>query len=378
MALNALRPFLLYGLICIFFSATELHSAIRLIPFVNKEKKGKMPIEEQDAQAEIIMSKASALQDKNRNRSARRSYKKIWIKYPDSSQAPYALLETGKILADKGSWKKAYPTYQKIISLYPDYPEFNEVIEKQFEIATMLEEGSGPRFLFLFRVRNYQGAIGGYELVVRNAPYHKLAPEALMNIALMHERKKSTYRAIDSLDRLINYYPDNKLASDAYLKLADIFSSEVKGPAYDQGPTREAISYYEDFLILFSDSSKVSTGEQGLEKMNEVYARSKYQRGLFYYKYRKNYRAAKVFFNEAITVSPGSSSAIKAREYLDKIDSLTLANAEQKVEQTDTGKSRRFPVFRSKKKQERPTIKTELLKKEEPAENNSGNEENKD
>ena len=222
----------------------------------------------------------------------------------------------------------------------------------------------------IFKIKNYPGAIGGFELVVRNAPYHELAPQALMNVALMHQDKKHKYQATYALDRLIDNYPYDELAPDSYLKIAEIFSSHVKGPAYDQGPTREAINYYKDFLILFPDSPDVGIGEKGLDKMNEVYAKSKLQRGYFYYKYRKNYRAANVFLNEAITVSPGSSSAKKAREYLDKIESLSLKE--------ESGESKRRPLlgFKPKKKLERPMIQTELLTKEHSAENPGVEEKN--
>ncbi len=368
--MNTLRKFLLCGLLCAFIFSAELQGAFRLNPFASRDKRERMPIEEQDAHAAQIMAKARAAQAKHRNRSAKRLHKKIWKKYPESSQAPIALLETGKILADKGSWKKAYPIYQKIISQYPDYPEFNEVIQKQYEIATALMDGSGPRFLYLFKIRNYPGAIGGFELVVRNAPYHELAPPSLMNVALMHQDKKHKFQATYALDRLIDNYPNDELAPDSYLKLAEIFSSDVKGPAYDQGPTREAINYYKDFLILFPDSQNVGVGEQGLKIMNEVYAKSKLQRGYFYYKHRKNYQAANVFFNEAITVSPGSSSAQKAREYLDKIESISPEELVQKSTR------RRRPVFKPKKKLERPTIQTELLIKEQSAENPGEEEKN--
>ena len=111
--MNTLRKYLLCGLFCAFIFSAELQGGLN--PFASKQKKERMPIEEQDAHAAKIMIKARAAQDKNRNRSAKRLYKKIWKKYPESAQAPIALLESGNILADRGSWKKSYPIYQKII-----------------------------------------------------------------------------------------------------------------------------------------------------------------------------------------------------------------------------------------------------------------------
>ncbi|MCD8483939.1 MAG: hypothetical protein LR015_15605 [Verrucomicrobia bacterium] len=40
----------------------------------------------------------------------------------------------------------------------------------------------------------------------------------------------------------------------------------------------------------------------------------------FYFRHRSNFRAAEVFFNEAITISPNSPSAMRARAYLARIE----------------------------------------------------------
>ena len=45
------------------------------------------------------------------------------------------------------------------------------------------------------------------------------------------------------------------LAPDAYYNMAQTYSNLVNGAEYDQGSTRQAISYYEDFLILFPQNS---------------------------------------------------------------------------------------------------------------------------
>jgi outer membrane protein assembly factor BamD len=44
--------------------------------------------------------------------------------------------------------------------------------------------------------------------------------------------------------------------------------------------------------------------------------------GDFYYKHRSNYKAAKVFYNEAITIYPESPVAERARRLLARIEQL--------------------------------------------------------
>ena len=141
-----------------------------------------------------------------------------------------------------------------------------------------------------------------------------------MNVALLSEKTGDTENAIDALDRLINYYPQSTLAPNAYFNLAQIYADLVKGYAYDQGSTRRAISYYEDFLILFPSSIYAGEVQANLKKMENLLAKSRLDLGDFYYYYRSNTTAALVFYNEAITTAPDSDSAKEARLRIEDIE----------------------------------------------------------
>ena len=56
--------------------------------------------------------------------------------------------------------------------------------------------------------------------------------------------------------------------------------------------------------------------------MEEVYARSKLVIGEYYFKYRRWYTAAEIFFNEAITTAPDSPAADSARKYIARIEQI--------------------------------------------------------
>jgi hypothetical protein len=52
--------------------------------------------------------------------------------------------------------------------------------------------------------------------------------------------------------------------------MAQTYSNLVKGAEYDQGSTRQAISYYEDFLILFPQSQYLGEVESNLDSMEDL------------------------------------------------------------------------------------------------------------
>jgi outer membrane protein assembly factor BamD len=253
--------------------------------------------------------------------SANRTFKKIIKNYPTAEATGDARFLHAQILMGKGRWVKGFDQLQEIIAKHPKYENFDRVIGAQFDCATALMEGARGRILWIIPgFKQYGEAIQQFEQIVRNAPYSDYAPLALMNIAIISEQEEKPEEAIDALDRLINYYPQSMLAPDAYYNMAETYANLVKGAQYDQGSTRQAISYYEDFLILFPQSNYLGEVESNLDAMEDLLARSRLNLGDFYYNYRSNNTAALVFYNETITIAPDSEAAEEARQRIADIE----------------------------------------------------------
>jgi outer membrane protein assembly factor BamD len=276
---------------------------------------------DQATAADLVTEGKTALESGNIGRADRR-FKKVIKRYSTTSAAGEARYLRAKILMTRGKWKKAFETLQEIVELNPNFEQFNQVISAQFDCATALMEGARGRILWIIPgFRQLSEAIRQFEAVVRNAPYSDYAPLALMNIALVAEQQEDPDIAIDALDRLINYYPQSMLAPDAYFNMAETYARLVKGPEYDQGATRQAISYYEDFLILFSESNFVGSVEANLASMQNLLAESRLKLGDFFYYYRSNNTAALTFYNETITIAPESEAADEARARIEDVES---------------------------------------------------------
>jgi len=282
-----------------------------------------------DASPQVQSEKARPFYDRavkadkaGKDSRAARLYKKVFKKYPAANTAGDSLFNYALIHFEKHNWKKSFEAFQTVLIRHPEYPRFNEIVEYQFRISLSLAEGDHTRFLFVFPSRALNRSAAYFNVITVNAPYSRLAPLALMNKALIHQYKGEIAQSIDALDRLINNYPTSLLADDAYLALAETFATLVQGPLYDQGATREAMSYFEDFLILYSENEKIAQAEEGLAEMKDVYARSKLVIGQYYFKHRRWYGAAEIFLNEAITTAPNSSAAGEAQALLDRIASI--------------------------------------------------------
>ncbi|HWA27285.1 MAG TPA: outer membrane protein assembly factor BamD [Lacunisphaera sp.] len=298
------------------------------------------------------MNKARAAEEAGRDGTALKHYGVVTKKYPNSVYAAEALYRIGLINQKRHKYHKAFETYQVLVSRYPNSEKFNQVIGEQYRIASDLYEGKRSKvFSWLPGFKARERALGYFELIVQTAPYSDYAPLALMNAARGYKKMGENEAAIDALDRMINTYPRNVLTPDAYLKIAETHASLVDGPNYDQSSTREAITYYEDYMILFPGDAGMANAEKGLAEMKTVLANSKLTIADYYFKYRRNYKAAKVFYNEAITVYPDSPVAKEAREKLVTVEAKLAeqtppAAGEQKAPKPAPAKKpKRFWIF---------------------------------
>ncbi|MFI5335572.1 MAG: tetratricopeptide repeat protein [Opitutales bacterium] len=302
-------------------AAPRAHAELVWAPGVGWHVEGTAPATtlggEDGRNALDMMNKARTAEEAHSNRKAIGLYEKVAKRWPNSIYAAEALFRDGRLRQQRREYYKAFDSYQEILQRYPSNEKFTQIVAEQYRIASLLLDGARPYVWGLFPgFRNRERSVEYFERIVATAPYSDYAPLSLMNVARGQKLLGGTEEAIDALDRMINTYPRSVLTPDAYLKLAQTHASLVEGPAYDQASTKEAITYYEDYLILFPGDSGAAAAEKGLSDMKRMLAQSKMIIADYYYKHRKNYQAAKVFYNEAITVFPDSDVAAKAKAKL--------------------------------------------------------------
>lgn len=253
-------------------------------------------------------------------------YKQVISDYPWSIYAAEATYQRGLLYRARGQYGAAARAFEAMLGQYPDYPNFNQLIASIFATAQDIQDG---KTFYLWGAipwfSDTRVALNLYESIVKDAPYSEYAPLSLMNIALLRNERGEPQDAIDALDRLTNRYPQSVLSGDAYIEMAQTYASLVQGPEYDQGATRQALGYYQDYLILFPNGAETAVARAGVEQTRDTLAQSKYGLGEFYYVYRNDLQAASIFFNESITEAPLSATAVDARAQLDRIEKGILA-----------------------------------------------------
>jgi outer membrane protein assembly factor BamD len=273
-------------------------------------------------------------------------YKAVGKKYPTSVVAPEALLGLARVREKRGQFTKAQAALQKIVTDHPGFPRFNEVIGQQYRLAERMARGDRPRYWgWLPGFKQKDKGIANFEQVVTNAPFSEYAPLSLMNVASHHSDHEERDDAIDALDRMVNNYPESFLAPDAYLALARQHGAITGGAAYDQGSTQQALTYFQDYQILYPEGTDAPVAVTGVADSKTMLAESKMVMADFYDRHRGNYTAARVFYNEAITIYPESPVADRARAKLARLDRIDKGEEQPYGAPRPGPKSKRFWFF---------------------------------
>jgi outer membrane protein assembly factor BamD len=293
------------------------------------------------------MNSARNAEERGSTHSAFKGYEKIAKRYPNSIYAPEALYRAAKLHLVRKEYTKSFDDFQQVLSRYPNTRRFNEIVGEQYRIASALLDGARGRMFFglLPGFKQRDKALEYFETILANAPYSDYAPLALMNIARGHQKLGNTEDAIDALDRMINSYSQTLLAPDAYLKLAQTHASLVDGPYYDQASTKESITYFTDFMLLFPSDTNIGAAEKGLDGMKTMLAESKMRIGDFYFYKRSNFKAARVFYNEAITAYPESAIATKAKAKLAEVEAKAAKQPAPAAPGTEAPKKKKRFLF---------------------------------
>jgi outer membrane protein assembly factor BamD len=298
-----------------------------------------------------LMNKARAAEENKSYGSAIRNYDRIAKKYPNSVYAPEALYRLGTLHLARKQYTKAFEDFQEVLTRYPNTKRFNEIVGEQYRIASALLDGARIyHWGWMPGGRARERSIGYFEAILVNAPYSDYAPLSLMNVARGHQKFGDHIEAIDALDRMINTYPQSLLTPDAYLKIGQTHASLVDGPYYDQSSTKESITYFTDFLLLFPNDPNIPAAEKGLDGMKTMLAESKMRMADFYFYKRDNYPAARVFYNEAITAYPESAIADRAKKRLAEVEVKAAAaqppaTVPEKPAATPAPKKKKFWLF---------------------------------
>jgi tetratricopeptide (TPR) repeat protein len=138
---------------------------------------------------QVEFDEAKAADDAGTAATALSKYRRFIKKNPASPLAVQAQYRIAELYESEGDATNAFDAYQKLITQYPDTPNFEKAIGRQVLIANEFLGGKKNKIFGLEIVPGSDRAEGMFTSILKNAPYSKNAPVAQFNLALTYERQ---------------------------------------------------------------------------------------------------------------------------------------------------------------------------------------------
>lgn len=250
-----------------------------------------------------------------------KEFKKLINHYPRAKEAPDAQYYIGLSLEDQAKLFDAYKAYQVVVEKYPFSERSAEIVKKQYHIGERLLEGEKDKsdFLEALTGTNYN-VVEVFRTVIKNAPYGPLAPQAQYKIGLYLLEKELYQEARDEFEKVMNDYPESEWAKAAQYQSAMADSKRSTGVQYDQKITQSAVSEFKDFVEKNPEAELSTHAKKQIRHLTEKEAENTFIVGQFYEK-QKNYKAAKIYYDDIVNNYKDSKWATKALERLRAIGS---------------------------------------------------------
>ncbi|MFH1640911.1 MAG: outer membrane protein assembly factor BamD [Candidatus Omnitrophota bacterium] len=261
---------------------------------------------------------ALSIYDMKKYDDAKREFNKILKFYPKSLEAAESQYYLGLIEESQGNLYEAYQAYQKTIDKYPFSERIPEIIEREFKVAEAFISGAKRKAMgIVLPVEN--PAIEILTKVIENSTYGPLAANAQYKLGLVLKSLVRYYEAEDAFSKVLSNYPDSEWVDAAKFQIASCRAAISRGPDYDRGSAKEAKQKFEEFIEEHPDAALSRDAEKNIEQLKEKEAEGNYNIGRFYEK-QKEYKAAKVYYNDVINNYPESHWAAKALERMQIMD----------------------------------------------------------
>jgi outer membrane assembly lipoprotein YfiO len=251
---------------------------------------------------------------------AEKAAERLVKKWPLSDFAPAAQYYAARCLEEKGRDEKAFKAYQTLLEKYPKIDNYQEILKRQYDIATRYLNGKKFRLFGVIPLyRSMEKTVKMYEKVIANGPYSEVAPQAQMNIGAANEKRDEFGGAVKAYESAATRYFDRKdVAADAMFKAAETYYDQAKTAEYDQGIAKKAFDHYQDFVSLHPDDPRIGQAREKMENLRTEQARGAVKIAGFYEK-RKQWNGALVYYNEALVKAPNSIYAQTAKEKIAEI-----------------------------------------------------------
>jgi outer membrane assembly lipoprotein YfiO len=279
----------------------------------------------QRARAKDQLDVAQAAFDQRDYGLALKAAQRLVREWPLSDYAPAAQYLVGRCHEARGQDEKAFGQYQKLLQKYPKVDNYEEILQRQYQIATRFLGGQWFKLWgYIPFFPSMEKTAEMYNKLVKNGPFSQVAPHAQLRIGAAREKQHNYPLAVKAYETAADRYHDRPtIAADAVFRTGISHYKQAKRAEYDQGAAGQAIAAFTDFQTLFPKDQRADRAEQIIRDLRREQARGDFEIARFYEK-KKRWAGAQVYYNETRLKDPNSPYAAEALKRIEALQQRML------------------------------------------------------
>jgi outer membrane protein assembly factor BamD (BamD/ComL family) len=271
------------------------------------------------------------------NRSlAKRAARRVVNVWPLSDYAPEAQYLMGRIHEEDGKLERAFKAYQRVLERYPKHENYEEILGRQFAIATRYLEGEWFRLWGYIPTGPSRARTAElFEQIIAVGPYSSVAPQSQLNVGnawispelgVLPVQKENYEKAVVAFSRAADMYRDQQeIAAEGMFRTGEAYYNRARSADYDQSVADKAIATFSDFITLHPREPRVDEAQRMMDDLRSEQARGNFEIARFY-EFRGNRMGALIYYNEVLRKDRNSEYGQRARERIDSLTAQTRRN----------------------------------------------------
>ena len=260
---------------------------------------------------------ALQLEQAGKAKAAAKQYYRLVARWPQAPEAGLAQHRYAQWMDRRDKPLHAFDEYQRLFDRFMGQFPYDEVLTRQFEIASDVMQRKKGRFLFMPGFAAPERAIPLFEKIIANGPGGTRAPEAQFLIGRAHEMGKMYEEAIAAYLTTLNRYPASARAEEAGFRAAFCYYRLTAENPNDEQLLESAWAAFSVFLARYPAGERAKEAEAYRAELLNRRAEMVYRRAYFYDHISHRPEAALVAYRAFLKQFPSSKWADEVRERVD-------------------------------------------------------------
>ncbi len=273
---------------------------------------------------------ADELLGRGREKAALKQYYALTVFWPEAAQAGQAQYQYASYFDRKGKLQKAFDEYQRLVQRYAGTFPYDEVLGRQFDIATNLMYRKKGHFLFFPGFSAPERAVPLFQAILTNAPQWEKAAEASYLAGLGNELALQYEEAIAAYMTTLQRYPESPFAARSAFGAAQCYFRLAKESPQNDLILENAWAALTLFLNNYPQAEQRAKAEEYRKSIFKQRSQLAYNEAYYYDRIARKPKAALQAYRNLEQQFPHSEWTSTAQKRIEELSAMLGKNDDDK------------------------------------------------